>query len=68
MIRRRVYRAGNSTVVGIPGFLLEEAGGKIGDYLEMIVSGPGVITATIRTTSYVEGRARIVKGEKDETG
>ena len=56
MIRKRIYQQGNSCVVSIPRYMLEELGARLGDSLEIDVIGQGVIRGIVRKKEWVDKR------------
>lgn len=67
MIRKRIYQQGNSCVVSIPRYMLEELGARLGDYLEIDVIGQGVIRGIIRKKEWVDNRmAELWKAPREE--
>ncbi len=58
MIRKRIYLQGNSCVISLPRYLLEELGARLGDSMEIDVIAQGQFVATVRSKQWVEDQAR----------
>jgi len=53
VIRRKLYRSGNSTVVAIPSYMLEQMKLKPGDVVVWTLSGVGSPHTTLGLQPYV---------------
>jgi len=64
MIRRRVYKNGNSWVVSIPGNILEDMGMREGDFVEMELTRDRKLVMTRRSKDWLPGRTPEIHGPK----